>query len=155
MSTAGDSTSHETSTVQKVAAVFRQPLAPTESEPTSPPTTACSTNRWYFKRGPGFDVCINDKSYPHLWDIEPGLGGMFLFHTLTDCCAANRPGRPCPVKDVCDSPKSCSRVYHPTFERTCTNSLENYPPGFRFDNAVECCSAFYPDGLCFIKDVCS
>ena len=52
--------------------------------------------------------------------------------------------------------------YHPTTpsERTCTNS-EEYPPAwngmdgtFMFDDPVDCCTKYYPTGMCLIKSIC-
>ena len=52
--------------------------------------------------------------------------------------------------------------YHPTSpsERTCTNS-EEYPPAwdgmdgtFMFDDPVDCCTKYYPTGMCLIKSIC-
>ena len=137
----------------------------TSEEPTSSPTTACSSLKWHYSGEYG--GCSNDPDYPVLWDINPVMGAYFLFDSVEECCRAKSPL--CMVKDICIPRYElmyCEyeteiRMYHPTTpeRRACTNN-RNYPPawdhfeGFLFEDAADCCAEYYDDGLCLIRDVC-
>ena len=146
-----------------------KPSAVASDVPSSLPTTECSALKWHYIQGPT-GTCTNSPNYPSLWDVDPTIGSYFLFSSLEECCYSKSPDM-CIVSETCldyDLLKPTSYCdlkelkYHPTTpsERTCTNS-EEYPPAwdgmdgtFMFDDPVDCCTKYYPTGMCLIKSIC-